>query len=51
VNEWDCNTHGLLAEDFLQQMTDHTLFRLEDTTKASALHCLVGGVNGGGMEL
>jgi hypothetical protein len=29
VNEWDCkNSHGLLAEDSLWQMTDHTLFRL-----------------------
>jgi hypothetical protein len=30
---------------------DHTLFRLEDTITAKALHCLVGGVNGGGMKL
>jgi hypothetical protein len=38
MNVWDGNAHGLLAEDPIRQMLDHTLFPFKDTVTAKALH-------------
>ncbi len=42
MNVRDFNAHGLLAEDPIRQMLDHTLLPFKYTVTAKALHCLGG---------